>query len=205
MREEKKSFDIINKSAHKSIKKGICKILCFSIFDLSSHPIFGYNVKDVSVIYKKIHGSINYRLWHTSCHTITIHTWFCDFIRPNTRTRIYISAKKKSIDYRWEYWTFTINYFLEHEWYLCPSLLLHTCVAYMSIVTFICDDYTTCLKIINCITQVMQVMIILGPCRNNWVTNFRQEWPSLLFCVYTHKMQIVVGKCRLHTVSSKTK
>ena len=66
-----------------------------------------------------------------------------------------------------------------------PSLLLHTCVAYMSIVTFICDDYTTCLKIINCITQVMQVMIILGPCRNNWVTNFRQERPSLLFFVHT--------------------
>ena len=157
----------------------------FSIFDPSSHPIFGYNVKDVSVIYKKIHGSINYRLWHTSCHTITIHTWFCDFIRPkygprscdNTRTRIYISAKKKIINYRWKYWTFTINYFLEHEWYLCPSLLLCT--------TFICDDYTTCLKIINCITQVMQVMIILGPCRNNWVTNFRQEWPSLLFFVHT--------------------
>ena len=66
-----------------------------------------------------------------------------------------------------------------------PSLLLHTCVAYMSIVTFICDDYTTCLKIINCITQVMQVMIILGPCRNNWVTNFRQGRPSLLFFVHT--------------------
>jgi hypothetical protein len=49
---KKKSFDIINKSA---------KFSCFSISDPSSHPIFGYNVKDVlSVIYKKIHGSINY-------------------------------------------------------------------------------------------------------------------------------------------------
>ena len=139
--------------------------------------------------------------WHASCHTTTIHTWFRDFIGPkyrsrscdNTCTVIYISAKKK---------VFTINYFLEHEWwYLYPL----AAVAYVSVTTFICDDYTTCLKIINCITQVMQVMIILGPCRNNWVTNFRQEWPSLLFCVYTHKMQIVVGKCRLHTVSSKTK
>ena len=96
--------------------------------------------------------------------------------------RVYISAKKNNIDYRWECWTFTINYFLEQEWYLCP---LTAAVAYMSIVTFICDDYTTCLKIINCITQVMQVMIILGPCRNNWVTNFRQERPSLLFLVHT--------------------
>ena len=82
------------------------------------------------------------------------------------------------INYRWRYWTFTINYFLEHEWYLCPL----TAVAYMSVTTFICDDYTTCLKIINCITQVM---IILGPCRNNWITNFRQERPSLLFLVHT--------------------
>ena len=47
-REEKKSFDIINKSA---------KFSCFSISDPSSHPIFGYNVKDVPV-----NRSINYRL-----------------------------------------------------------------------------------------------------------------------------------------------
>ena len=135
----KKSFDIINKSAHKSIKKGICKILCFSIFDLSSYPIFSYNVKDVSVIYKKINGSMNHRLWHASCHTIMIHTWFCDFIGPKyrsqscdkTRTRIYISAKKKSIDYR----TFTINYFLEQEWYLCPL----TAVTYMCCIHVYCD------------------------------------------------------------------
>ena len=167
-RKKKVLIYIINKSAHKSIKKGIYKISCFSIFDLSSHPIFGYNVKDVSVIYKKINGSINYRLWHASCHTIMIHTWFCDFIGPkyrsqscdNTRARIYISAKKK-VSITGEYWTFTINYFLEHEWwYLYPL----AAVAYVSVTTFICDDYTTCLKIINCITHVM---IILGPCRNN--------------------------------------
>ena len=171
------------------------KFSCFSISDPSSHPIFGYNVKDVlSVIYKKIHGSINYIDYDTCLVTQprSIH----DFVIllgqnigsrscVNTHAVIYISAKKKSIDYRWEYWTFTINYFLEHKWYLCP---LTAAVAYMSIVTFICDDYTTCLKIINCITQVMQVMIILGPCRNNaffWVTNFRQERPSLLFLVHT--------------------
>jgi len=89
---------------NQSIKKGVCKISCFSIFDLSSHPIFGYNVKDVSVIYKKIHGSINYRLWHASCHTTTIHTWFCDFIRPKYRIAVmwqyachnlYFGQKKK--------------------------------------------------------------------------------------------------------------
>jgi len=47
---------------NQPIKKGICKISCFSIFDLSSHPIFGYNVKKdvLSVIYKKINESINY-------------------------------------------------------------------------------------------------------------------------------------------------
>ena len=130
--------------------------------------------------------------WHASCHTTTIHTWFRDFIGPkyrsrscdNTCTVIYISAKKK---------VFTINYFLEHEWwYLYPL----AAVAYVSVTTFICDDYTTCLKIINCITQVM---IILGPCRNNWVTNFRQEWPNLLFlCVH-----ILCTNAKLHTAPQK--
>ncbi len=61
------------------------------------------------VIYKKMNGSINYRLWHTFWHVTTIHCIFfiCvyihDFIEPkyrsrscdNTRTVIYILAKKK--------------------------------------------------------------------------------------------------------------
>ena len=95
-REEKKKFDIINKSA---------KFSCFSISDPSSHPIFGYNVKDVlSVIYKKIHGSINYIDYDTRLVTRprSIHDFVillgqnigsrsCD----NTRAVIYISAKKK--------------------------------------------------------------------------------------------------------------
>jgi hypothetical protein len=169
---------IINKSAKLRVSQfSISQVIPFSVI---------YNVKDVSVIYKKINGSMNHRLWHTSCHTIMIHTWFCDFIGPKyrsqscdkTRTRIYISAKKKSIDYRWEYWTFTINCFLEHEWYLCPSLLLCT--------TFICDDYTTCLKIIKLINCITHVTTILGPCKNNafffWRTNFKF---ALFFCVCT--------------------
>ena len=90
--------------------------------------------------------------------------------------------------------TFTINYFLEHEWYLCPL----TAVAYMSVTTFICDDYTTCLKIDK----------LHHPCSNDtrtmqkqgfffWVTNFRQEWPSLLFlCVCTcHACYVVHTHC----------
>ena len=129
-----------------------------------------------------------------TCDHNSLH--FCEFIfiEPkyrsrscdNTRTVIYISAKKKSIDYSIDYWTFTINYFLEQEWYLCPL----TAVAYMSIVTFICDDYTTCLKIINCITQVM---IILEPCRNNWVTNFSCFFLcACIVCVILHTQ-----KCKL--------
>ena len=42
-----------------------------------------------------------------------------------------------------------------------------TFVAYMSIVMFVHDDYTTCLKIIKLINCITHVMIILGPCRNN--------------------------------------
>ena len=140
--------------------------MCFSISDPSSHPIFGYNVKGVlSVVYKKINGSVNYRSWHASCHTITIHTWFCDFIGSKYRsqscanTRTVFRPKKK----RWGILDFYHKLFPEHEWYL--SLL--TAVAYMSVTTFICDDYTTCLKIIKLINCITHVMIILGPCRNN--------------------------------------
>src|SRR6266542_4301429 len=86
-----------------------------------------------------------------------------------------------------------------------------TAVAYMSVTTFICDDYTTCLKIINCITHVM---IILGPCRNNdfFLSDkfqagrvciheykpYRQERPSLLFFVwYMLCMLHFTHKCKL--------
>ena len=127
-----------------------------------------------------------------SCHTITIHTWFCDFIGPkyeswtcdNTCARIYISAKKKVLQVR------ILDFYhklFPWTWMIPLSL---TAVAYMSVTTFICDDYTTCLKIIKLINCITQVTMILRPCRNNavffWVTNFRQEWPSLLFfCVCT--------------------
>ena len=134
----------------------------------------------MSIIYKEMNGSI--LQWHASCHTTTIHTWFRDFIGPkyrsrscdNTCTVIYISAKKK---------VFTINYFLEHEWwYLYPL----AAVAYVSVTTFICDDYTTCLKIINCITHVM---IILGPCRNN---NKFQAGTAIFFFVCAHAVHVML-------------
>ena len=60
----------------------------------------------LSVIYKKMNGSTNCRLWHAFWHVTTIHCIyiydFVDFIEPkyrsrscdNTRTVIYISAKK---------------------------------------------------------------------------------------------------------------
>ncbi len=146
----------------------------------------------MSIIYKEMNGSI--LQWHASCHTTTIHTWFRDFIGPkyrsrscdNTCTVIYISAKKK---------VFTINYFLEHEWwYLYPL----AAVAYVSVTTFICDDYTTCLKIINCITHVM---IILGPCRNNafffWVSLY-----SFFMCARAVHAMLHM---QIDTVPSKTK
>ena len=110
---------------------------------------------------------------------------------------IFRSKKKYWFDYRWEYWTFTMNCFLEHEWYLCSLIA----VAYMSIVMFVHDDYTTCLKIINCITHVM---IILGPCRNN--NKFQSGTVNFFVCTCcaccdAHTccvcFPIVVGKCKL--------
>jgi len=102
----------------------------------------------------------------------------------NTCARIYISAKKKVLQVR------ILDFYhklFPWTWMIPLSL---TAVAYMSVTTFICDDYTTCLKIIKLINCITQVTMILRPCRNNavffWVTNFRQEWPSLLFfCVCT--------------------
>ena len=98
----------------------------------------------LSVIYKKIHGSINYIDYGT--HLVTRPRSIHDFVIllgqnigsrlcDNTRAVIYISAKKKIINYRWKYWTFTINCFLEHEWYLCPL----TAVAYMCCMHVYCD------------------------------------------------------------------
>ena len=153
---------------------------------------------------------INYRLWHTSWHVTTIHCIFSfvyihDFVillsqnidHGHVIIRVpwsNISAKKK---YWFEYWTFTIHCFLEHEWYFCPLIA----VAYMSIVMFVHDDYTTCLKIIKLINCITHVMIILGPCRNNafffWVTNFRQELLSLLFCVCAHVVHVMLHTCLL--------
>ena len=140
----------------------------------------------MSVIYKKINGSINYRLWHASCHTIMIHTWFCDFIGPkyrswscaNMRTRIYISAKKKIINYRWKYWTFTINYFLEHEWYLCPLTAvmynIHLWWLYNMLENYKTDKlHHPC----NNNTRTMQKQ-----CFFFWRTNFKF---ALFFCVCT--------------------
>ena len=79
-----------------------------------------------------------------------------------------------------------------------------TAVAYMSVTTFICDDYTTCLKIIKLINCITQVTMILRPCRNNavffWVTNFRQEWPSLLFFLCVHMLCMLCFTHTLHTV-----
>jgi hypothetical protein len=113
-------------------------------------------------------------------------SWLC----VNTRTRIYISAKKKSIDYRWKYWTFTINCFLEHEWYLCPSLLLCT--------TFICDDYTTCLK-----TDELH-----HPCNDNTRTMQKQcffffeqisSLHSFFVCAHAVHAMLHTHKCKLHS------
>ena len=132
---------------------------------------------------------INYRLWHASWHVTTIHficiyTWFCDFIGPkyrsrtcdNTHTVIYISAKKK-------YWLQVriLNFYHKlFPWaWMIPLSLSLTAVAYMSIVMFVCDDYTTCLKFINCITHVM---IILGPWRNN--NKFQAGTVNFFVCVH---------------------
>ena len=148
LREGKKSFDIINKSAHKSIKKGICKISCFSISDPSSHPIFGYNVKDVlSVIYKKIHGSINYIDYDTRLVTRprSIHDFVillgqnigsrsCD----NTRARIYISAKKKIIRILDFYHKlFPWAWMIPLSPHCCCIHVLHTCLLWHSFVMII--------------------------------------------------------------------
>src|SRR5438874_3112394 len=84
-----------------------------------------------------------------------------------------------------------------------------TAVAYMSVTTFICDDYTTCLKIIKLINCITHVMIILGPCRNNafFLSNkFQAGMAKSAFfhvctccaCYVAHTcFLIVVGKCRL--------
>ena len=143
---------------------------------------------------------------HNSLHFfICIYTWFCDFIEPkyrsrscdNTRTVIYISAKKKVLQVR------ILDFYhklFPWAWMIPLSL---TAVAYMSIVMFVHDDYTTCLKIIKLINCITHVMIILGPCRNNafffWVTNFRQELLSLLFCVCAHVVHVMLHtrKCKL--------
>ncbi len=160
----------------------------------------------LSIIYEKINGSINYRLWHASCHTITIHTWFCDSLGQNM-DRSHVTIRVPEFIFRpkkkyWEHWTFTINYFLEHEWYhLCPL----TVVAYMSVTTFICDDYTTCLKIIKLINCITHVMIILGPCRNNdfFLSNKFQAGMAkfaLFLCVH-----MLCTQMQIDTVPSKMK
>ncbi len=140
---------------------------------------------------------------HNSLHFfICIYTWFCDFIEPkyrsqscgNTRTVIYISAKKKVL-----IWLQVRILYFYHK--LFPWAWMSS--AYMSIVMFVRDDYKTCLKVINCITHVM---IILEPCRNN--NKFQAGMAN--FFVYVHMLHmvccahtfhthflIVVGKCRL--------
>ena len=65
----------------------------------------------------------------------------------------------------------------------------------MSVTTFICDDYTTCLKIDK----------LHHPCNDNTRTMQKQlnnkfqagTAKSAFFCACTHKMQIVVGKCKI--------
>ena len=137
-----------------------------------------------------------------------IHTWFCVFIGPkyrswscaNMRTRIYISAKKKIINYRWKYWTFTINYFLEHEWYLCPL----TAVMYNIHLWWLYN------MLENYKTDKLH-----HPCNNNTRTMQKQcffflknkfQVCTLFLCVHMlccTCLLIVVGKCKLHTVLSK--
>src|SRR5439155_24370501 len=97
-----------------------------------------------------------------------------------------------------------------------------TAVAYMSVTTFICDDYTTCLKIIKLINCITHVMMILGPCRNNafFLSNKFQAGTAkfaLFFhvctccaCYVAHMLHIcfliVVGrKMQIDTVLSKMK
>ena len=136
-----------------------------------------------------MNGSINYidydmhfDMWpqFIAFFHLYIYTWFCDFIEPkyrsrscdNTRTVIYISAKKVLI---WLQVRILYFYHKLFPWAWMIPLFPLIAAAYMSIVMFVPDDYTTCLKIINCITHVM---ITLGPCRN-----FKQERPNFL-CVH---------------------
>ena len=97
---------------------------------------------------------------------------------------LYFGQTKKSIDYRWEYWTFTINCFLEHEWYLCP--IPHCCCIHVY-----CDVCSWWLY------NMLENYKLHHPCNDNTRTMQKlQAGTTNFFCVCTCFL-IVVGRCKL--------
>jgi len=175
----------------------------------------------LSVIYKKMNGSTNCRLWHAFWHVTTIHCifslciWFCDFIEPkyrsqscdNTRTVIYILAKKKVLI--WLQVRILDFYHKLFPWAWMIPFSPHCCCIHVY-----CDVcswwlYATCLKIDKLHHPCNDNMIILGPCGNNaffFSSKFQAGTTNFFVCahavhvmLHTHctRFLIVVSKCKL--------
>ena len=108
-------------------------------------------------------------------------------------------GQKKKYQLQVRYWTFTINCFLEHKWYLCPFT---AAVAYMCCIHVYCDIHLWWLyntlenyklhhpsNASNDNTRTMQKQL-----SNKFQAGTAK---SAFFCACTHKMQIVVGKCKI--------